>query len=333
MLRRKIETQLEAWRSAPKRTALLVTGARQIGKTYIIRHFAQQHYDHIAELNFIENPDLVALFDRPRDAKNLLMRLELAVNTPLVPGKTLIFFDEVQRCKEMVTAIKFLVDDGRFDYALSGSLLGVELEDIRSVPVGYLTELDMYPLDFQEFCWSQHIGNDVFDVLAECFAKHQEVDEFIHQRLMELYSKYLVIGGMPAAVDSFVANGSVADVRTIQENIKREYRRDISQYARKEDRLHIRAIYDLVPSELNNPNKRFTFAKIEKNMRFQSVASDFDWLVNADVAVAAYNVDEPCTPLEMSKERNLFKLFLQRRGSAYRLVSQENRARRTRRQP
>lgn len=154
MLRRKIETQLEAWRSAPKRTALLVTGARQIGKTYIIRHFAQQHYDHIAELNFIENPDLVALFDRPRDAKNLLMRLELAVNTPLVPGKTLIFFDEVQRCKEMVTAIKFLVDDGRFDYALSGSLLGVELEDIRSVPVGYLTELDMYPLDFQEFCWS-----------------------------------------------------------------------------------------------------------------------------------------------------------------------------------
>lgn len=309
MLRRKIETQLEAWRSAPKRTALLVTGARQIGKTYIIRHFAQQHYDHIAELNFIENPDLVALFDRPRDAKNLLMRLELAVNTPLVPGKTLIFFDEVQRCKEMVTAIKFLVDDGRFDYALSGSLLGVELEDIRSVPVGYLTELDMYPLDFQEFCWSQHIGNDVFDMLAECFAKHQEVDEFIHQRLMELYSKYLVIGGMPAAVDSFVANGSVADVRTIQENIKREYRRDISQYARKEDRLHIRAIYDLVPSELNNPNKRFTFAKIEKNMRFQSVASDFDWLVNADVAVAAYNVDEPCTPLEMSKERNLFKLF------------------------
>ena len=127
------------------------------------------------------------------------MRLELAVNTPLVPGKTLIFFDEVQRCKEMVTAIKFLVDDGRFDYALSGSLLGVELEDIRSVPVGYLTELDMYPLDFQEFCWSQHIGNDVFDMLAECFAKHQEVDEFIHQRLMELYSKYLVIGGMQTA--------------------------------------------------------------------------------------------------------------------------------------
>lgn len=309
MLRRKIEAKLESWASAPKRTAVLVTGARQTGKTYIIRHFAQRHYDHVAELNFIENPDLVTLFDHPRDVKNLLMRLELAVNTPLVPGKTLIFFDEVQRCKELVTAIKFLVDDGRFDYALSGSLLGVELEDIRSVPVGYLTELNMHPLDFQEFCWSQHIGDDVFDMLSACLTEQQAVDGFIHHQLMELYAKYLVIGGMPAAVDSFAANNSVADVRVIQENIKSEYRRDISQYARREDRLHIRGIYNLVPSELNNPNKRFTFAKIEKNMRFQSVAADFDWLVSADVAIAAYNVDEPCTPLEMSKERNLFKLF------------------------
>lgn len=216
MLRRKIEAKLESWASAPKRTAVLVTGARQTGKTYIIRHFAQRHYDHVAELNFIENPDLVTLFDHPRDVKNLLMRLELAVNTPLVPGKTLIFFDEVQRCKELVTAIKFLVDDGRFDYALSGSLLGVELEDIRSVPVGYLTELNMHPLDFQEFCWSQHIGDDVFDMLSACLTEQQAVDGFIHQQLMELYAKYLVIGGMPAAVDSFAANNSVADVRVIK---------------------------------------------------------------------------------------------------------------------
>lgn len=309
MLRRKIESALESWRTAPKRTALLVTGARQIGKTYIIRHFAHQHYEHVAELNFIENPDLAVLFSKPRDAKNLLMRLELAVNTPLIPSKTLIFFDEVQQCPEIVTAIKFLIDDGRFDYVLSGSLLGVELEDIRSVPVGYMTELEMHPLDFQEFCWSQNIGDEVFSMLRQSFADRQEIDEFIHHRLMDLYAQYLVIGGMPAAVDSFCTNGSVADVRTIQENIKREYRRDISQYARREDRLHIRSIYDLVPSELNNPNKRFTFAKIDKKLRFQAVAADFDWLAGADVTIVAYNVDEPCAPLEMSKERNLFKLF------------------------
>lgn len=309
MLRRKIEAELERWRNAPRRTALLVTGARQIGKTYSIRRFAAQHYEHVAELNFIENPELATLFSTPRDAKNILMRLELVANTPLVPGKTLIFFDEVQQCKEVVTAIKFLVDDGRFDYALSGSLLGVELEDIRSVPVGYMSELDMYPLDFEEFCWSQNIGDEVFDMLRERISRQQSIDEFIHRRLMELYYTYLVIGGMPAAVESFVLNGSVADARTIQENIKREYRRDIGQYARKEDRLHIRSIYDLVPSELNNANKRFTFSKIDKSLRFKALASDFDWLVGAGVAIAAYNVDEPCTPLEMSKERNLFKLF------------------------
>lgn len=309
MLRRKIESRLEAWRAAPKRTALLVTGARQTGKTYIIRHFAHEHYEHVAEINFIENPELTAVFSNSHDVRNLLMRLELAVDVPLVPGKTLVFFDEVQQCKELVTAIKFLVDDGRFDYALSGSLLGVELEDIRSVPVGYLSELEMYPLDFEEFCWSQGVGREVFDMLRDCFAQKTEVDSFIHDRFMKLYAKYLVIGGMPAAVDSFSANGSVMDVRMIQENIKREYRRDIGQYARKEDRLHIRSIYDLVPSELNNPNKRFTFSKIDQGLRFKAVASDFDWLVAAGVTIAAYNVDAPCVPLEMSKDRNLFKLF------------------------
>ncbi|MBW3092921.1 ATP-binding protein [Bifidobacterium sp. 82T10] len=309
MLTRKIEADLEAWRTSPNRTALLITGARQIGKTYIVRHFAKTHYEHVVELNFIENPEMATLFSTPRDARDLLMRLELATNSPMVPGKTLVFFDEVQQCKEIVTAIKFLVDDGRFDYIMSGSLLGVELEDIRSIPVGYMSELDMHPLDFEEFCWSQGVGSDIFDMLRECLHDRREIDDFIHGRLMELYAKYLVIGGMPAAVSSFVSDGSVRNVRTIQENIKREYRRDIGQYARKEDRLHIRSIYDLVPSELNNPNKRFTFSKVEKGLRFQAVASDFDWLVGADVAIAAYNVDEPCTPLEMSKERNLFKLF------------------------
>ena len=135
------------------------------------------------------------------------------------------------------------------------------------------------------------------------------MDEFVHDRLKRLFSQYLVIGGMPAAVASFTDNKSIGDVRTIQENITHEYRRDISQYARREDRLHIRSIYDLIPGELNNPNKRFTFSKIEKNARFRTTAADFDWLAAANVAIPAYNVDEPKRPLKMSMERNLFKLF------------------------
>lgn len=167
----------------------------------------------------------------------------------------------------------------------------------------------MFPLDFEEFCWARNVGNDVFNLLRDCFKRAEPVDSFIHDRLMGLFHEYLVIGGMPAVVDSFATDHSVTNARTLQDNIRREYRRDISQYAHKENRLHIRSIYDLVPSELNNPNKRFTFAKVDKSARFRAMAQDFDWLAAADVAIVAHNVDEPCKPLKASMERNLFKLF------------------------
>lgn len=308
-LERRAMKLMESWHNAPNRTALLIDGARQVGKTYLVREFAHTHYQHLVEFNFIEDPDLTRMFGKPRKADDILMRMELASDEPMQPGNTLVFLDEIQQCKEVATAIKFLVDDGRYDFILSGSLLGVELEDIRSVPTGYLTEIRMFPLDFEEFCWSQGVSEDVFAMLRDHFERRIPVDEFVHDRLKRLFSQYLVIGGMPAAVASFTDNKSIGDVRTIQENITHEYRRDISQYARREDRLHIRSIYDLIPGELNNPNKRFTFSKIEKNARFRTTAEDFDWLAAANVAIPAYNVDEPKRPLKMSMERNLFKLF------------------------
>ena len=308
-LKRRAMKLMESWHNAPNRTALLIDGARQVGKTYLVREFAHTHYQHLVEFNFIEDPDLTRMFGMPRKADDILMRMELASDEPMQPGNTLVFLDEIQQCKEVATAIKFLVDDGRYDFILSGSLLGVELEDIRSVPTGYLTEIRMFPLDFEEFCWSQGVSEDVFAMLRDHFERRIPMDEFVHDRLKRLFSQYLVIGGMPAAVASFTDNKSIGDVRTIQENITHEYRRDISQYARREDRLHIRSIYDLIPGELNNPNKRFTFSKIEKNARFRTTAADFDWLAAANVAIPAYNVDEPKRPLKMSMERNLFKLF------------------------
>lgn len=308
-LKRRAMKLMESWHNAPNRTALLIDGARQVGKTYLVREFAHTHYQHLVEFNFIEDPDLTRMFGKPRKADDILMRMELASDEPMQPGNTLVFLDEIQQCKEVATAIKFLVDDGRYDFILSGSLLGVELEDIRSVPTGYLTEIRMFPLDFEEFCWSQGVSEDVFAMLRDHFERRIPVDEFVHDRLKRLFSQYLVIGGMPAAVASFTDNKSIGDVRTIQENITHEYRRDISQYARREDRLYIRSIYDLIPGELNNPNKRFTFSKIEKNARFRTTAADFDWLAAANVAIPAYNVDEPKRPLKMSMERNLFKLF------------------------
>lgn len=308
-LKRRAMKLMESWHNAPNRTALLIDGARQVGKTYLVREFAHTHYQHLVEFNFIEDPDLTRMFGKPRKADDILMRMELASDEPMQPGNTLVFLDEIQQCKEVATAIKFLVDDGRYDFILSGLLLGVELEDIRSAPTGYLTEIRMFPLDFEEFCWSQGVSANVFAMLRDHFERRIPVDEFVHDRLKRLFSQYLVIGGMPAAVASFTDNKSIGDVRTIQENITHEYRRDISRYARREDRLHIRSIYDLIPGELNNPNKRFTFSKIEKNARFRTTAADFDWLAAANVAIPAYNVDEPKRPLKMSMERNLFKLF------------------------
>ena len=150
-LERRAMKLMESWHNAPNRTALLIDGARQVGKTYLVREFAHTHYQHLVEFNFIEDPDLTRMFGKPRKADDILMRMELASDEPMQPGNTLVFLDEIQQCKEVATAIKFLVDDGRYDFILSGSLLGVELEDIRSVPTGYLTEIRMFPLDFEEF--------------------------------------------------------------------------------------------------------------------------------------------------------------------------------------
>lgn len=308
MLRRKIMKSYQDWLDAPQKTALLVTGARQVGKTYSMKQFAQEHFKHVAVVDFVEHPDLVGIFQGAHGAKEILQRLSLAIEEPLVPGETLVFFDEVQECTEIVSAIKYLVEEGSFRYALSGSLLGVELEDIRSVPVGYTTDLRMYPLDFEEFCWSQGVEEGVFDELRACWNDLRPIDPFVHKRLLNLYSKYLVIGGMPAAVASF--NGTdLGQVRTVQENIRNQYRHDISKYAPTDRKLEIKEIYDLVPSELNNPNKRFVITKLDANARFRSYQSDFLWLVAAGVAIPAYNVDAPESPLLLSKKHNLFKLF------------------------
>ena len=179
------------------RRSLLVTGARQVGKTFSIRKVGKECFDNVVEINFVEQPDAIELFSEQKGAKDLLLRLSAFTKKPLVPGKTLIFFDEVQECKEIVTAIKFLVDEGSYKYVMSGSLLGVELDDLRSVPVGYMDEIEMYPLDLMEFFEAIGIGIDVISHLRTCFEEKRPVDEFIHKRMLEAIRLYLIVGGMP----------------------------------------------------------------------------------------------------------------------------------------
>ena len=259
--------------------ALLITGARQTGKTFSIREFGKQFKSFI-EINFVEQPDAVELFKGGvQTSEDILLKLSLISKKPLIKGETLVFFDEVQKCPDIVTAIKFLVDEGSYRYILSGSLLGVELKDLRSEPVGYM---------------------GIKTISA--------VDSFVHKKMMELFRLYLVVGGMPAAVNKYIETNNLQEVMQLQHDIIRLYMRDIAQYD-TDNKLYINDIFNLIPPELNARNKRFVLKRLNENAKFERFKNSFLWLTNAGVAIPVYNVEEPKMPLLLARSRNLFKLF------------------------
>ena len=226
MLERKISHYIEHFYEVNK-GALLLSGARQIGKTYSIRKFAEKHFKSFIEINFVESPEAVELFSTVKNSNDILLRLSALTDKPLIKGDTLIFFDEVQLCPEIVTAIKFLVDDGRYRYILSGSLLGVELNNLRSVPVGYMAIKDMFPLDLEEFMWAVGVNKDVIGALKTAWENKQPVDDFVHRKMMDVFRLYLIVGGMPQAVNAYKENNNLQDVMAQQQEIIRLYRKDI----------------------------------------------------------------------------------------------------------
>jgi hypothetical protein len=286
---------------------LLITGARQIGKTYSIRELGKQFKSFI-EINFIETPDAVELFSGAKNSEDILLRLSALTSKPLIKGETLIFFDEVQCCPDIVTAIKFLVEEGSYRYILSGSLLGVELHDLRSEPVGYMGVKEMFPLDFEEFITNLGVNSEVIAAIKRAWTTRQPVDGFIHKKLMELFRLYLIIGGMPAAVNSYIESNNLQNVTAIQQDIIRMYKRDIAQYD-KANKLYINEIFDLIPPELNAKNKRFILKSLNENAKLSRYENSFLWLKDAGVAIPVYNIEEPKAPLLLARSRNLFKLF------------------------
>lgn len=307
MLKRKIEAGIEHFFET-QRKALLITGARQIGKTYSIRQYARKHNVNLVEINFLENENAKKLFEGASSSKDILVRISALTDVPLKEGETLIFFDEVQECKEIVTAIKFLVEAGKYQYILSGSLLGVELKDIRSVPVGYMDIMEMFPLDFEEFCGANGVSEKVIARLQECFEKRTVVDAVIHEKMMEMFRLYLIVGGMPDAVNTFLATNDLKRVEEIQRGIIRLYKKDIAKYD-PDNRLYLEEIFNLIPSELNGKNKRFIMKKLNENFKFSRYENSFIWLKEAGVALPVYCASAPEAPLLLSKSTNLFKLF------------------------
>jgi len=308
MIARKIEKVLDDFYDKKEKKALLITGARQIGKTFSIREFGKR-YPVFVEINFLENKMARSLFENAGSREELLLRLSMFAEEPLVPGETLVFLDEVQECKEIVTAIKFLVEEGSYQYVLSGSLLGVDLKDVRSVPVGYMDTVEMYPLDFEEFAVANGVSERVLTALKNSFEEVKEVDSLIHEKMMELFRLYLIVGGMPAVVSKYLKTNNLQEVIREQKSILEAYKKDIGKYD-PENKLYLEDIFNLIPSELNNKNKRFIMKNLNENFKFSRYSNSFVWLKDAGVALPVFCVEEPRSPLLLSKATNLFKLFL-----------------------
>ena len=309
MLYRVMKKKIEDFFRKEEKAALMVTGARQVGKTYCIREYAKENYEYVIEINFIESPQAVQLFENARNSEDILLRISALTDIPMEKGKTLIFFDEVQECKEIVTAIKFLVDEGSYRYILSGSLLGVELKDIRSVPVGYMVIYEMFPMDFFEFCRANRVSEQILEKLKDCFEKRISIDPLIHEKMMDLFRLYLIVGGMPATVQRYMDTNNLNEVLRVQQGIVQLYKKDIAKYD-PEEKLYLEDIFNLIPSELNSKNKRFILKKLNENFKFSRYENSFIWLKEAGVALPVFCVQEPEIPLLLSKSTNLFKLFL-----------------------
>lgn len=306
---RKAEKILQAWKANPKKKALLITGQRQAGKTYIVREFGKANYKHYVEINFITTPSAKDIFSGDLNADTLIMNLTAFIGKSLEKGKTLIFLDEIQECPNARTAIKFLVDDGRFDYIESGSLLGVQYKQVPSYPVGYEEIYQMYPMDFEEFCIANGVQPSTLDYLRKCYEKQTPITDSIHQTMSNLFKYYIVVGGMPDVVKRFINTHDIGQVVNVQRDIIAQYRQDISKYSTTGKNM-INNIFDNIPSQLDDKNRRFMLSSVQKNARLRDYEDSFVWLSDAGVALPCYNLTEPKIPLKINEQSRLFKLYM-----------------------
>ncbi len=306
MIHRKADKWIDYHYKTTKK-ALLLTGARQVGKTYAVRHAAERLGWHLVEMNFLLQPETIKIVHGAGDIKEVLLRISAYANEALEWEKTLIFFDEVEEYPDVMTWVKAFVDKG-YHLALSGSLLGVELNNVRSVPVGYMDEIQMCPLDFEEFIRAVGVQSAVIDTIREAWTEKTAVDAYVHAKMMQLVNLYLLVGGMPAVVQTYVDTNDMQRVLNEQKAILSLYKKDIGRYDH-EGKLYINDIFDLIPAELNAKNKRFILKKLNEHFKFSRHENSFTWLRDADMALPTYNAEEPKAPLILSKASNLFKLF------------------------
>ena len=312
MLKRKIYQSLIEWKKQTEKMCLVVKGARQVGKTFIIDKFARENYVYI---NFDENPGYKVIFDGDLDVNNLIKQISLRVpNVSLVPHKTIIFLDEIQNCPNARTALKFLALDKRFDVIASGSLLGINYKEVESFPVGYTEQLEMYSLDFEEFLWANGIEEQSILDVKEFFDKKEVVPQAMHERMMELFKEYIVVGGMPRVVNDFVKNHNFANVLKIQKAIISDYEDDIAKYADGSEKAKARACFLSIPKHLSKDYKKFRYSLVMPSGSSRKYAGSLMWLYDAGIINFCHNLEIPQLPLEGNSKSDTFKVYMRDTG-------------------
>ena len=315
MLKRKILSELIEWKHNPDRLCLLIKGARQVGKTFIVRLFAEENYKHFVEINFVENPAYHAIFEGDMDVETLIKQISLRVpRAELVPGETLIFLDEIQLCPRARAAIKFLASDKRFDVVACGSMLGINYEDVPSYPVGYVDQLEMHSLDFEEFLWANGVQPSSITDIRGYFEENKVVPSAMHDRMMELFKEYIVVGGMPRVVQSFVTTHNFATVLRLQKGIINDYTDDIAKYAKGTEKTKARACFLSIPKHLSKDYKKFQYSLVERGGSARKFGGSLMWLYDAGVINFCYNLSTPELPLEGNAKSDTFKVYMRDTG-------------------
>ncbi len=312
MLQRKIEKVIKDHFDAEKDTVLLIDGARQIGKTFIVRHVGKQRFRNFVEVNMLEDALHDRLFANVRTKEDFYFQLSMLAGVDLdTKENTLVFIDEIQAYPELLTLLKFLADDGRFTYVASGSLLGVTLAETSSIPMGRIRLVRMYPLDFEEFLRAHGWNDFALEMLRTKYVRRESLDEASHAKVMDLFRKYLLIGGLPEAVNEFLATQNIQRVREIHRDITRFYAMDAAKYDEAK-RLKIRRIYELIPSNMENKSKRVVAQQIEnkRGRTFKNYQDEFDYLINSGIALQVQAVANPSFPLTQTAESGFVKFYL-----------------------
>lgn len=314
MLKRKIMDQLLAWKNREHKPCLLIRGARQVGKTFILDQFARENYENYIYINFELTPSLKSIFDGDLDFRTL--RLNLEANFPgikIEKGKTCLFLDEIGACPNARVALKTFATDGTIDVVASGSLLGLYYKEITSYPVGYEQPLELHPLDFEEFLWAFGVSDDVIGAVKESYAAKKPLSTSIQDKISDLFKLYILIGGMPAAVNTYLATESLNSVRDTQRALIDNYKNDILKYASVTDRQKILKTFESIPVQLAKKNKKFMWTDIDATDQFASerkYGSTLSWLRDAGIVNFCYNLSSPASPLNSHLKFDTYKIYM-----------------------